>query len=69
MRKFALKLTKGDTQKILLVCDSEEAAMQEGVKILDTLRKTDGLLSVIQADFDENNNIVGGGYKLFHAWY
>lgn len=69
MRKFALKLTKGDTQKILLVCDSEDTAMQEGKKILGTLRKTDGLLSVIQADFDENNNIVGGGYKLFHAWY
>ena len=63
MKKFAIKLTKGDEYVILDVCDTKEAACAVA-KEMNKAAGVNGLLSVIEAEFDESNNMIGNGYKL-----
>lgn len=68
MNKFAITLTKGNDRKILYMCDNKDEALAKGNEIEPTLMRGAGILSCIQANFDENNNIVGGKYKLIDSW-
>lgn len=65
---YALVLTKGNDEKILFKSNSKEEVIKEGDKAFKTLSKDSGLLNYIKADFDENNNIVDGKYRLYGAW-
>lgn len=64
MRKYAIKLTHGDTVRILQVFDDKPAAMAAGTEYRKTISRDAGLLACIEADFDENNQMIGTGYKL-----
>jgi len=66
--KYAVKLTSGNNVKILNLFDSKDAALKFGESAMKDLKASDGLLSVIQAEFDSNNNIISGQYRLVHSW-
>lgn len=66
MKKFAIKLTKGDEYAILDVCDTKEEACAVA-KEMNKAARVDGLMSVIEAEFDESNNMIGNGYKLYEV--
>ena len=69
MKKFALKITKGDDVKILAVFDDKQSAMIAGAEYRKTISRDAGLLALIEADFDENNQMVGSGYKLHEIFH
>lgn len=64
MKKFAIKLTKDDEFKILLVCDDKETAMRAGIEFRNKYPREQGLLACIEADFNENGQMAGNGYRL-----
>lgn len=68
MKKFLLTLTKGDNKTVLAICDTIDEAIAEGEEFRKHLTMDSGLLAVIQAGIDENNNIMGNLYRLYHAW-
>lgn len=68
MSKFAVTLTKGNDRKVLYICDDKNEALNKGNEILPTLMNSSGTLSCIQAEFDADNNIIGGKYKLIDSW-
>ena len=68
MSKFAITLTKGNDRKVIYMCDDKDEALAKGNEILPTLMRGSGTLSCIQAEFDADNNIIGGKYKLIDSW-
>lgn len=64
MKKYALKLTRGDDVKILAVYDDKPTAMAAGAEYRKTISRDAGLLGLIEADFDENDQMTGVAYKL-----
>lgn len=42
--------------------------MQFGKDIAARTPSVDGTASCISADFDENDNMLGNQYKLYHTW-
>lgn len=68
MSKFAVTLTKENKRKVLYICDDKDEALDKGNKIFPTLTMGSGTLSCIQAEFDADNNIIGGKYKLIDSW-
>ena len=64
MRKFAVKLTKNDNVCILGVCQTKEQAMELGMELRKQYSRDAGLLAVIEAEFDENNQMIGVAYRL-----
>ena len=68
MKKYAIELTKGDNEIILETFESKEQAMAAGEGYRKKYTREQGLLSCILADFDEENNMIGNNYRLFHSW-
>lgn len=64
MKRFAIKLTHGDDVKILAVYDDKSAAMAAGTEYRKTISRDAGLLGLIEADFDKNDQMIGTSYKL-----
>lgn len=67
MKKYALKLTRGDDVKILEVFDDKPAAMAAGAEYRKTISPDKGLLSLILAEFDDDGNMVGNAYRLLEV--
>ena len=65
---FAITLVKENSRTVLYICDSKEKAIKKGDELIQTLSRDSGILSCIQADFDDNNNILNGKYKIFKSW-
>ncbi len=65
---FALTLTHGNDRKVLSVSVSKDEILNEGNKVFKTLSGGSGTLSCIEAEFDEDNNIIGNKYKLHETW-
>ena len=42
--------------------------MAKGEEFRKHLTMDSGTLAVISAAVDENNNMMGGKYKLYHVW-
>lgn len=68
MSKFAITLTKGNDRKVLYMSEDKDEALAKGNEILPTLMRGSGTLSCIQAEFDADNNIIGGKYRLIDSW-
>lgn len=65
---FAITLTNGNNRTVLYICDNKEKAIKKGDELIQTLSRDSGILSCIQADFDDNNNIVNGRYRIYKSW-
>lgn len=68
MMKYAIKLTKGDNYKILETFDTKDAAMIAGAEYRKQYSRDSGLLSCIEAEFDDQGNMVGTTYKLHESF-
>lgn len=68
MKKFAIKLTKGNDVTILCVKDTKEEAMGMGEAFKKQYSRESGLLACIEADFDDKNQMIGTGYKLHEVF-
>lgn len=68
MKKFAIKITKGDDVTILGVRETKEEAMQLGAELRKQHIRDEGLMTCIEADFDENDQMIGNSYKLHEAF-
>lgn len=68
MRKFAIKITKGDDIKIIGTYSTKEEALKNGELIYNQLPATSVTVSCISADFDVDGNMVGNKYKLYETW-
>lgn len=64
MKRFAIKITKNDDVTILGVRETKEEAMILGMELRKQYSRDAGLLACIEADFNENDQMIGGGYKL-----
>ena len=64
MKKFAIKLTKGDDVTILCVKDTKDEAMKMGEAFKKQYSRESGLLACIEADFYDKNQMTGGNYRL-----
>lgn len=64
MKRFAIKLTKNDDVTILGVRKTKEQAMELGMELRKQYARDAGLLAVIEADFNEDNQMIGTNYKL-----
>ena len=68
MKRYAVKLTKDDNVTILGVRDTRIEAMELGAELRKQYSRDEGLLACIEAEFDENDRIVGGGYRLLEVF-
>lgn len=68
MKKFAIKITKGDDVTILGVRETKEEAMLLGAELRKQHTRDEGLMTCIEADFDENDQMIGNSYKLHEAF-
>jgi hypothetical protein len=64
---YAITLTKKNKRNILRIFDEKEKAIEYGNNLHESTLIL-GALSCIEADFDEQRNIVGGKYRLLHSW-
>lgn len=68
MRKFAIKITKGNDIEIVSTHETKEEAFTNGDTVYKQLSAASGTVSCILADFDDNNNMVGNKYQLYKTW-
>lgn len=68
MKRFAIKLTKNDDVTILGVRETKDEAMKLGADLRKQYSRDAGLLTCIQAEFDENDKMIGAGYKLHEVF-
>ena len=68
MKKFAIKITKGDDYRILFINENKDVVMSKGYEFRQNHPREEGLLSCIEADFDENGNMSGYGYRLHEVF-
>lgn len=65
---YAITLTQKDDRKVLYKFDNKDEAITKGNELIKTLTRDSGTLSCIQADFDDENNIINGRYRLIDTW-
>ena len=68
MKKFAVKPTKDDDVTILGVRETKEEAMTLGADLRKQYSRDAGLLACIEAEFDENDQMIGTGYRLHEVF-
>lgn len=68
MKKFVIKLTKDDTVTILGVRNTKDEAMLLGEDLRKQYSRESGLLACIEADFNDENQMIGTGYKLHEVF-
>ena len=68
MKKFAIKLTRDDDVTILCVKDTKEEAMEMGEAFKKQYSRESGLLACIEADFNDESQMIGTGYKLHEVF-
>jgi len=69
MMKYAIKLTKGNDYKIIEIFDSKDAAMIAGAEYREQISRDDGLMACIEAEFDDEGNMIGTGYRLLEVFF
>ena len=67
MKKYAVKLTHGDDVEILGVKETKEQAMELGMGLRKQHSRDADLLAVIEAEFDNDNNMLGNAYRLLEV--
>lgn len=69
MKKFAIEVTKGNTDTVIRTFETKEEAMQFGAEYFKTMPRDAGVLSCVEAEFDEIGQRVNNEERLYHTWY
>ena len=66
-KMFAVTKVAGNTRSILGKSDTLSEAKAEGERIYQgSIERM--MISLIETDFDENDQTIGNKYKLHHVW-
>ena len=69
MKKFAITLTKRGTQdRVIEVFPSKKEAYAAGPRYRKIYNRSDGLLSMISGNFDEEDNRLDDSCIFYTAW-
>ena len=68
MRKFAVEITKGNTETVIAVRDTLEEARTFGDEYFKTMTKEQGILTLFAGEFDANDQRVDRREEIFHIW-
>ena len=68
MKRYAIKMAKGDDITILGVRETKEQAMELGMELRKQYSRDAGLLALIEAEFDGNDHMIGTSYKLHEVF-
>lgn len=68
MKRFAIEIVKGNDTKILGAYDTKEQGFEAGRSYAQTLAGEGGVVTLIYADFDENNNQISNEERIFEVW-
>lgn len=69
MKKFGIEVVKGNDSTLIKTFDTKEDGMIFGADYLKTMKREDGILSLFNAEFDENGQIVNNERRIYHVWY
>ncbi len=64
---FAVTRLEGKNEYILGKYDNLQEARQAGDRIYNSSKER-MLLSLIEAEFDETDHMIGNRYRLYHVW-
>lgn len=68
MKRFAIEIVKGNDTKILGAYDTKEQGFEAGRSYAQTLAGEGGVVTLIYADFDENNKPTSKEVRIFEVW-
>lgn len=68
MKKFAIEVTKGDTETVIAVRDTKEEARAFGDEYFKTMSRDQGILTLFSGEFDENNQRVNMSECVYYIW-
>ncbi len=68
MMKFAFETVKDDVVRVLTVYNSKPEAMEHADAIKKAFAQYEGLLTLISADYDEDNNHTDNKCRVYEVW-
>ena len=68
MKKFAVEITKGDTETVIAVRDTKEEAKAFGDEYFKTMSRDQGILTLFSGEFDKDNQRVDMSECVHHIW-
>ena len=68
MKRFAIEVVKGNDSRILGTYDTKEQGYEVGKSYVQALAGQGGLVTLIYADFDENNKRTSNECRVFDVW-
>lgn len=68
MKRFAIEVVKGNDSRILGTYDTKEQGCEVGKSYVQALAGQGGVVTLIYADFDENNKRTSNECRLFEVW-
>lgn len=68
MKRFAIEIVKGNDTKILGTYDTKEQGFEAGRSYAQAFAGEDGVVTLIYADFDENNKPTSNEDRIFEVW-
>lgn len=68
MKKFAVEITKGNTETVIAVRDTKEEAKAFGDEYFKTMSRDQGILTLFSGEFDEDNQRVDMSERVHHIW-
>ena len=69
MGRFAIELIKGDERTFLAAFDNREAALAAGRAYRQKYTPQQGLISCIQGELDENNQVDFNRFRICGTWF
>lgn len=68
MKRFAIEIVRGNDARILGTYDTKERGCEVGRSYAHALAGEGGVVTLIYADFDENNKRNSNEERIFEMW-
>lgn len=68
MKRFAIEVVKDNDSRILGTYDTKEQGYEVGKSYVQALAGQGGLVTLVYADFDENNKPTSNERRIFEVW-
>ena len=68
MKRFAIEIVRGNGTRILGTYDTKEQGQEVGRSYARALAGEGGLVTLIYADFNENNKRTSNECRIFDIW-
>ena len=68
MKRFAIEVVKDNDSRILGTYDTKEQGYEVRKSYVQALAGQGGLVTLVYADFDENNKPTSNERRIFEVW-